>query len=250
MKILGVDTASKSCSVGLLDNDALLAEITLVSGKTHSIHLMGLIENVIRLAGLTLKDLDGFAVIQGPGSFTGLRIGISTVKGLAFASGKPVVGISSLDALAMQAYAVSSLVCPILDARKGEVYSCLYRVHDGVLKKEITERVGPVETVVSVIREPCLFIGDGALAYKDQLVDHLGRSANFVPACHNAIRGSTAARLGMERLNNHEEEDVAALVPHYIRKSDAELNRTKECESHSLPRKKPTPIPGYPVESV
>lgn len=228
MKILGVDTASKSCSVGLLDSDALLAEITLVSGETHSVHLMDLIENVICLAALTVKDLDGFAVIKGPGSFTGLRIGISTVKGLALASRKPVVGISSLDALAMQAACLSSLVCPILDARKGEVYSCIYRFQDGLLKKKLNESVGPIEKVVSVIREPCLFIGDGALAYQNVLVEGLGRLANFVPACHNAIRASTAARLGMKRLNNHEEEDVAVLAPHYIRKSDAELSRENE----------------------
>ena len=227
MKVLGVDTATKSLSVGLVENGSVLAEITIGTGRTHSTHLMDVINSVIALPGLTVKDIDGFAVTKGPGSFTGLRIGISTVKGLAFASGKPVVGVSSLDALAMQCAFSPHLVCPILDARKGEVYSCLYRVCENGLKKEATAEVRPIESVIAGIGESCLFIGDAAIKYRSVIVGGLGCFAYFVPPAHNTIRASTVVHLGMKRFENQDMEDAAVLIPDYIRNSDAELSLGK-----------------------
>jgi len=231
LKILGVDTATKSCSVGIVDKESLIAEITIAAGRTHSTHLMELIDKVIGLSGLTLHDLDGFAVTSGPGSFTGLRIGMSTVKGLAVASGKPVAGVSSLEALAMQCFFSSGLICPLLDARKGEVYSCLYRFQDGLLKREIRATVRPLGRAISDINEPCLFVGDGAFLFKKPIVDQMGRLAHFVPACQNTIRASTVAHLSMSRFENHDTEDLGMMVPHYIRKSEAELKFGKKKKS-------------------
>lgn len=228
MHILAVDTATKSCSVAIVDKELLLAEVTMVSGQTHSKHLMGMINTVIGLSGLTVSGLDGFAVTQGPGSFTGLRIGISSIKGLALASGKPIVGVSSLDALAMQSAPSSNLICPLIDARKGEVYYSRYRFKDGNLKKETIEQVSSPEKAVFDINEPCIFLGSGALLYQQTIIDKMGALAHFATSFQNTIRASTVAHLSMERFEKNDTDDVSTFVPRYIRKSDAELSIGKK----------------------
>lgn len=224
MKILAVDTATKSCSVAVVDKDNLLAEITIVREQTHSKHLMKMINRVIDLSCLTISELYGFAVTKGPGTFTGLRIGISSIKGLAMASGKSVVGVSSLDALAMQASLSKYLICPILDARKGEVYYSRYRFQDGYLKKELKEQVSSPEKAVCDIKEPCIFVGNGASQYHQLILNKLDDRAYFAPSFQNTIRASTIAHLSMKRFENNDFDDVAMFVPQYIRESDAELS--------------------------
>lgn len=234
MKILAVDTASKSCSVAIIHNDFLMAEITVASGHTHSKHLMDMIDTVIRLSGLSVSDLDGFAVTKGPGSFTGLRIGISSIKGLAAGSGKPVVSVSSLETLAMQSGQSCRLICPILDARKGEVYFSRYRLCDGILKREIEEQVRPPIQAVWDLDEPCLLIGDGAFFYKELISKQIGELANFAPPFDNMIRASTVAHISMVRFKSENTDDLGELVPSYIRKSDAELSFRKKQPSFNL----------------
>ena len=222
MKVLAVDTSTTSCSVAIVDKDTLLAEVTNVREQTHSKHLMNMINTVIGLSGLALSDLDGFAVTKGPGTFTGLRIGISSVKGLAEASGKPIVGVSSLDALAMQVSS-SYCICPLLDARKGEVYFARYRFREGSLIKDIEEQVFPPEKAVSDLNEECIFVGNGVLLYQEMILNKLGESAHFAMSFQNTIRASTVAHLSMHRFIKADTDDIGMFVPHYIRKSDAEL---------------------------
>ena len=225
MKILAVDTATLSCSAAIVDNGLVCAELTTVNNQTHSKHLMNMIDTVCDISGLKIADMDGFAVTRGPGSFTGLRIGISTVKGLAWSLNKPVVGISSLDALAWPCAPGAYLVCTLLDARKHEVYYCRYHFQDGELKKEgIEQFVVPTE-VINDIREPCLFVGNGATLYKEEILEKLGELAFFAGWNQNSIRASSVAGLSLNRFIHHQTDDVALLVPHYIRKSDAELHR-------------------------
>jgi len=229
MKILSVDTATKSCSVAIVDKEALLAEITILSGQTHAKHLMSMINKVVGMSGLKITDLDGYATTRGPGTFTGLRIGISTVKGLAVASGKPIVGVSSLDALAMQTFPSSYLICSILDARRGEVYCSRYRIDNRIMKKEGDEQVLSPAKAVRDINEPCVFIGNGVVLYHKLIEDTLGGLAYFAPFFQNTIRASTVAYLSMDRFEKNDTDDVSMFVPRYIRKSDAELNfRAKE----------------------
>jgi len=227
MKILAVDTSTTSCSVAVVDKDSLLAEMTIDREQTHSKHLMDMIHAVIKFSGLAVADLDGFAVTKGPGTFTGLRIGISTIKGLAMASGKPVVGISSLDALAEQYACSTYFICVLLDARKGEVYFSGYRFEDGVLNKEVDEGVLPPRQAVRDINEPSLLVGNGARVYRETLVATMGELAHFVPPCQDTIRASTVARLSKNRFEKTKTDDVATLIPQYVRKSDAELNYKK-----------------------
>jgi len=227
MKILAVDTSTMSCSVAVTDKDSLLAEATSVREQTHSKHLMDMVDSVIDFSGLAISELDGFAVTRGPGTFTGLRIGISTVKGLATASGKPVVGISSLDALAKQCAYASNLICSLIDARRGEVYFARYRFLDGVLEKVIEERVLPPAQAVSDINEPALFVGNGARLYQDIILEKVAEQACFAMPCHNTIRASTVAQLSLGRFEKNDTDDVGMFVPHYIRQSDAQLKLNK-----------------------
>ena len=227
MKILAVDTATTSCSAAIVDNGLMIAELTTANNQTHSKHLMNMIDTVCDMSGLKIADMDGFAVTRGPGSFTGLRIGISTVKGLAWSLNKPVVGISSLDALAWQCAPGAYLVCTLLDARKHEVYYCRYHFQDGELKKEGTEQVIVPTEAINDIREPCLFVGNGATLYKEEILEKLGELALFAGWNQNSIRASSVAGISLKRFIHHQTDDVALLVPHYIRKSDAELHRKK-----------------------
>jgi tRNA threonylcarbamoyladenosine biosynthesis protein TsaB len=224
MKILAVDTSTTTCSVAIVDKTSLLSEFTLDREETHSKHLMDMIKAVLRMSGLFFSDLDGFAVTRGPGSFTGLRIGISTIKGLAVASEKPVVGVSSLEALALQVSYSPDLLCPILDARKGEVYFSRYRFLDGYLKKQTNERVALPDKAVDELNESCLFVGDGALLYKEMILSKMGEFASFAPMNQHMIRASTMGYLSMAKFENNDTDDFENILPYYIRKSDAELN--------------------------
>jgi tRNA threonylcarbamoyladenosine biosynthesis protein TsaB len=223
MRILAVDTAAASCSVAILDQAALAAELTLNKKETHSKHLMEMIHAILKISGFGLSDVDGFAVTKGPGSFTGLRIGISTIKGLAAASGKPIVGVSSLEALAVQVPFFPDLICPLIDARKGEVYFSRYRFINGHLEKQTNEQVTRPEKALDHLKESCLFVGNGALLYKNKILEILGRFAFFAPITHNTIRASTVAYLSIARFKSEKTDEIEKFSPHYIRRSDAEL---------------------------
>jgi tRNA threonylcarbamoyladenosine biosynthesis protein TsaB len=223
MKILALDTATNSCSVALTDNGSLSAERTTLKDQTHSKHLMELIHSVFEIAGFGVRDVDGFAVTIGPGSFTGLRIGISTIKGLAHAVGKPVVGISSLKALAWQSGDRNHLIYPFLDARKGEVYWATYRFEGAHLVQKAPARATAPEAALDNIKNPCVFIGNGAQLYRQQIMTKLGYFAHFAPKNKDILRASSIAFLSIERFHARDTDEVAGLIPHYIRKSDAEL---------------------------
>jgi tRNA threonylcarbamoyladenosine biosynthesis protein TsaB len=223
MKILAVDTATKSCSAAVLDQGALRAELTTANGRTHSRHLMNIIDTVIGMAGLKVEQLDGFAASIGPGSFTGLRIGVSAIKGLAYALHKPAVGVSSLDALAWQCNQTPFLICAVIDARKKEVYFCRYRFTDQAMIKEGTEQVASPTDTVRGIHEPCIFVGNGAILYQELISAEMGELAFFADDSRHIIRASTIARLSLSMIKQTAIEDVKLLVPQYIRKSDAEF---------------------------
>jgi tRNA threonylcarbamoyladenosine biosynthesis protein TsaB len=224
MKILALDTATNSCSVAATDDGALSAELTIQKNQTHSKHLMKLIHSVLESAGFAVGDLDGLAVTIGPGSFTGLRIGISAIKGLAHALGKPVVGVSTLQALAWQCGQTPYLICPLLDARKGEVYAATYHFNADQLVQKTSARALIPEAIVEDIKSPCVFIGTGARLYRQNIIAALGNLAHFVPEGQNIIRASSVAFLSMPRFDTNDSDGISGLVPHYIRKSDAELN--------------------------
>ncbi len=206
-------------------------------GQTHARMLTSTLNTLLNMTGIKLVDIDDFAVGIGPGSFTGLRIGLSAVKGLAFALGKPVAAVKSLDALAVQFPCVDNmLVSSILNARKGEVYAALYRstpddrASQALTKTPYMKRVSnymvitPAE-LASSIKEPCLFVGDGIEAYGDIIKEHAKEFAVFAPGFTNIIRASVIASLGMRLIKTGRQDDAVRLVPFYIRPSDAEVKK-------------------------
>jgi tRNA threonylcarbamoyladenosine biosynthesis protein TsaB len=227
MRLLAVDTATLSCSVALTEARELVAELILVSARTHARHLAGMILEICRLTDLQLKEVEGFAVTRGPGSFTGLRIGITTVKGLAESAGRRLVGISSLLALAEQSGFRTPLVCPMIDARRGEVYYSVYRLDGSRLCIQEPEQARPPDQVLSQINKPCTFIGSGAQQYRDRIEGELGSLACFPTEADHIIRAATVARLAYERLTAGHNDDTAAFAPTYLRKSDAEINKDR-----------------------
>ncbi len=232
MRILALDTASRTCSAALMEDRALVAEWSLGNGRTHATHLMIMIDQILRISGVAITDVDGFAVSRGPGSFTGLRIGISTIKALALSMEKPLVGVSSLDALAFQASYFPGLICALLDARKGEVYEAKFRYVKGKIQKLGPERVCAPLAAVSDIHEPCLLIGDGAVAYADEIGRSLGENLRMATVTDNAIRAATVAMLAHDRFCAGDADDLACFEPRYIRKSEAEMKRKHGLQHH------------------
>lgn len=224
MKVLGIDTSTPCGSVGLIDEDRVLADRLLNIPVTHSERLLSSVEGVLREAEYSLGDVDGWALSLGPGSFTGLRIGVSAVKGLAFATGKPVAGTPTLDVLAFQISPTPYLICPVLDARKEEVYTALYRYGDGNRPRPVSPyQACRPEELVRQIHEKTIFVGDGIKTYGDFLRNQLPSLAVFPISSLHLPYGSTIARLGLDLLRRGESLDLATFTPIYVRPSEAEL---------------------------
>ena len=225
MKILSIDTATTTGSVAVTDGATLLAETTIARKESHSIHLMGMIDQTLELAGLDLDQIEGFAYTKGPGSFTGLRIGLSVLKGLALIKDKPMVGISSLEALAFQASEDNRLICALIDARNKEVYCATYQRRGGAFVLMSPARSLPPQRLAEELNEPCRLIGDGALRYRDVFAQSLGACAKFASSYQNMIHAATIASLSLPRFENKQFDDTRRAAPFYIRKSYAEEKR-------------------------
>ena len=223
MRILAVDTSTRSCSVAVVDGSELLAEIVSGNAQTHSRHLMDMIDSAFDMSGLDLPRMDGLAFTCGPGSFTGLRIGISTILGLATATRKPIVGISGLDGLAMQAAVPDMTICPLIDGRRNEVYCARYRWESGNLIKIAAEQVLPPDLAIAGMKPPVLFTGNGALLYQKLIRERMGSTARFALNCQHTLRASTIAWIGMKRLEIGDVDDIYRFEPLYIRRPDAKI---------------------------
>lgn len=221
--LLTIDTSTPAGSVALSRGEELVGEVLLNLRSTHSDRLLPAVQGLLQDAELQLSQVDAFAVVLGPGSFTGLRVGVATVKGLALATAKPVVGVSSLQTLAVQVPYPAHSLRVWLDARKQEVYAGHYCWEGGLPVALAEQRVAPPEQLLAEISEETLFIGSGALAYRSLIVRRLGQRAHFVPWPLQQPRASAAAALGLAALRNQETISLAALEPCYIRPSEAEI---------------------------
>ena len=227
--MLSIETSTLTGAVALLQSGRLVAESRVSVAVTHGERLMAAIDAILRSARWELGDVDGFAVALGPGSFTGLRIGLSTVKGLAFATGKPVVGVPTLEALAWRLPFCAYPVCPVLDARKNEVYTALYLTRDGRLDRLEAARAVPPSTLAEELRAttegPVVFLGDGVAPFAALFAEVLGTRAYLAPADLRLPSAVTVGELGGWALARGEAADAAGLVPLYLRPSEAELAR-------------------------
>ena len=223
MRILAVDTTTSSGSAALLEDRRLVGETGGESGTTHSARLLGAVDRLLRSEGLAVADIDAFAVAAGPGSFTGIRIGLSTVKALAFASGKPVVPVSSLRALALKlALTGAELACPVLDAKKGEVYAALFENAGGGLVELIPQGAYDPDDFFSRLPggRAISFIGAGSAVYRDRIPASVLGSAAF-PA-RTLFIAHEVGLLGFEGLEAGKGVSAEGVAPLYFRRSQAE----------------------------
>ena len=223
MPVIAIETATMVGSIAILDAARVISEVTLNARATHSERLMATIDRLLSDSDLSIDDMDGIAVSIGPGSFTGLRIGLSAAKGLSYASGKPLLGIPTLDALALNMTFSSYLICPIQDARKGEVYTALYRPGAKSPEKMTDDIVVSPDALAGMITEKTIFLGDGVNRYRELLVKQLGELYNEAPIPLQLPRASNVAMLALKRLEKGDTDDPFTMIPRYIRKSEAEI---------------------------
>ncbi len=218
MRVLAVETSSLAGGVALLDGERLIAEYVLDVSVTHSERLMAAIDRVVADARWTPATLEGLAVAVGPGSFTGLRIAVSTVKGLALALGIPIAAVPTLDAMAAAVPWAALPVCPVLDARKGEVYASRYRWDGREMRREWDYLALAPAALAERLTEPTLVVGDGAPAVDSP-------HARPLPSPRRVPSPACVGALGVERLRRGDTVDAATLQPLYLRPSEAELKR-------------------------
>jgi len=221
--ILGIETATWTASVGVTRDGHPVAERTQHSESSHAPTILLLIDDALRAAGIAVADLGAIAVSTGPGSFTGLRIGLSTAKGLAYACKTPIVAVPTLTALARAAGPREGPVCPVLDARKGEVYAACFRWCDGRLEQTAAERTIAPAQLARLVTPPCTLIGDAVDVYGEVLRRLFGARATLLSVTQVAPSGVVVAQLGHELLACGGDSALAALEPHYVRASEAEL---------------------------
>ncbi|MCX7823712.1 MAG: tRNA (adenosine(37)-N6)-threonylcarbamoyltransferase complex dimerization subunit type 1 TsaB [Syntrophobacterales bacterium] len=232
MKILAVDSSTWVETVAFLDEGSLISERIVFEKESHNRRLLATIESVLRDAGVSIREVDLFAVGIGPGSFTGLRIGITTMKSFAWSLGKPIVGISSLDALAAPFIMSDGYVCPMIDARKKEVYYAIYRADgSGKLSRETPYRVATPLKVADEISamgiKRIFFCGDGWRAYKGGLLPLANCQVIDPPDIFNNIRASFIGMLAWQDVSMGVVSSSFELVPLYVRPSEAELKKAE-----------------------
>lgn len=227
-----------SGSIALLDNGNLTAEWTLSSAKTHNRRLLQSIDRLLAEVGWELKSIDAFAVASGPGSFTGLRIGMTTMKVLAWTLARPYVTVCSLDALALPFSFAAHPICALLDARKNEVYCALFRPDGkGALSRETAySAMAPsklAQTLASRPAEPVIFCGDGWKAYREIFEERLGELAIVPPPSFHLVRASSVAEIAERMFLSGRSEDPRSSAPLYIRPSEAEIHYPHLAEKSS-----------------
>lgn len=232
MKVLSLDSATESATCAVLDDSRLLGEITINNEKQHSVILMSLINDLLERLKLDITDIDGFVISEGPGSFTGLRIGASIIKGLSMGTGKPFTAVSTLDGLAYNMAFTSGITCAILDALRGNVYTSGYKYsHDNLItisEKEIIPLEDLLKRLADTKQQIC-FIGDCTEKYKDLIVSYIPE-ALFAPRNLNIARASSLGELGLKKLQKNKFESLYSFAPVYLRKSQAEQQYEKKLQ--------------------
>jgi tRNA threonylcarbamoyladenosine biosynthesis protein TsaB len=225
VRVLGIETATWTASVGLVDEGGLEVERTLPVSGSHAVSLLPLIEEVLSAGACRLRDLDIVAVSIGPGSFTGLRIGLSVAKGLALAAGLPLVGVPTLEAYAQSLGVRPGMLCPVLDARKGEVYSATFSWHEKVLRTDWPAAVLRPEALAERVAPPGIVFGDGVDAFEAVFRRRLRSGVEIVSARQRPPRGAVVAALGAARADGGGAGLPVDLEPTYIRAPEAERDQ-------------------------
>ncbi len=222
MKILAIDSCSNVATAALVEDDVLIAQFSLNNKTTHSTKLLPQIEYMMKNAEAQFSDIDLFAVTVGPGSFTGQRIGVSTAKALAHAVNKPMVGVSALMAMAYNIKFTDYLVCPIMDARREQVYTATFKWENDVLVTIKEDRAISLDDLLNEFSEDVIFFGDGVPVFKEKISQKLGNKAHFAPANLMHINGASVAEAAKTEYKKGNACNYTSLLPTYLRLSQAE----------------------------
>jgi tRNA threonylcarbamoyladenosine biosynthesis protein TsaB len=230
MKLLALDSSGLVASVAVVTEETLLAEYTVNYKKTHSQTLLPMLEEIVRMVEIDLSEVDAIAVAAGPGSFTGLRIGSATAKGLGLALDKPIIAIPTLEGLAYNLYGTDKLICPMMDARRNQVYTGLYEFRGSELEVVRPQTAASVEDILQEINESgreVIFIGDGAEAYKAAIEEKTRVSYGFAPVHLSRQRAGALGALGITYYKKDRTESAMQHEPVYLRLSQAERERAE-----------------------
>ena len=223
MRILGLDTSGAICSVGIMDNGEIISEVSVHDKNTHSVNLMPLVDEALKQCGLSPKDIEAYAVNAGPGSFTGIRIGVCSVMGLALSPDTPCVGVNTLESLAYNAEGYTGNICALIDARRTECYWALFCA-DG--KGIIRVSDDGAETVTSILSQlpdgEICFVGDGAVNYRGLIEETLGARAKFLSEKDMMPQAGSVLKAAAKLIADGQMTSVYDLEPYYIRSSQAE----------------------------
>lgn len=242
MKILALDSSGLVASVAVVEDDTLLAEYTVNYKKTHSQTLLPMLDEAVKMIELDLKSIDAIAVTGGPGSFTGLRIGSATAKGLGLALGKPIVAVPTVDALAFNLCGCTRNICPMMDARRNQVYTGIYRFLDGRLEIRHPQEPMAVKAIaeeLNAMGEAVVFLGDGVPVYREMLKELIKVPYSFAPAHLNRQRASAVAVLAMQYAREGKIETAAEHRPEYLRMSQAERERMERLKGKAQAEQEP-----------
>lgn len=233
MKILAIDSSSMVASVAVAENDNLIAEYTVNYKKTHSQTLLPMIDEICKMTETDMQTIEAVAITGGPGSFTGLRIGSATAKGFGLALDIPIINVPTIDAMAYNLYGTGGVVCPIMDARREQVYTGIYTFKDGkfeiIMEQQPMALAGLIEKL-NEIGEKVTFTGDGISAYKEIIDKKMTVKYEFAPLHLRVPRAGALATLAMVYAKENKLESAAEHAPEYLRMSQAERER-KERES-------------------
>lgn len=231
MKILAIDSSGLVASVAILIDDCLAAEYTTNFKKTHSQTLLPMLDEIVKMTGIELKDMDAIAVAAGPGSFTGLRIGSATVKGLGLALNKPIIEVPTVDALAYNLYDTKGIICPIMDARRNQVYTGIYSFQGQELEVISNQKATEIDKVIEEIKKlqkaspeytKVVFLGDGVEIHQSRLIESFGDDVSFAPAHLSKQRSGAVAVLGAKYYKEGRMVNARDHEPVYLRLSQAE----------------------------
>lgn len=225
MKVLAIDSSGLVASVAIVTEDELLAEYTINYRKTHSQTLLPMLDEIVKITNINLKDIDAIAISKGPGSFTGLRIGSATAKGLAMVLDIPIIPVATVDGLAYNLYKSDNIICPLMDARRNQVYTGLYKWIDGEFKVLLEQKPLDIEEIseeINKIAEEVIFLGDGIKVFEEQLIETIKVNYSFAPAHLSRQRAGAIGALGIEYYKKGIMTDADEFVPTYLRMSQAE----------------------------
>lgn len=235
MKILALDSSGLVASVAVVEDDTLLAEYTVNYKKTHSQTLLPMLSEAAKMIELDLKTVDAIAVAGGPGSFTGLRIGSATAKGLGLALNKPLVHIPTVDALAYNLFGSNKYICPLMDARRNQVYTGIYRFEGEefqIIEKQAPLEVEEIAQKLNALGGKVIFLGDGVPVYQEMLEKLMKVPYFFAPAHMNRQRASAVAALAIQYVKEGKTETAAEHAPDYLRLSQAERERAEAMQQN------------------